>query len=400
MKQLTSISRYTLLALLGIFVFSCKEKNTEEEVPVAVIQYEEGKSNLPIERLTLPPGFKIEVYADSIDGARSMAMGDNGTLFVGTRNDKIVYAIQDLDKDYRADHTIILDSTLEVPNGIAFRNGSLYVAEVGRLLRYDSIETKLNNIPDPVVVYDDYPTEFHHGWKYIAFGPDDKLYVPVGAPCNICDSTVVDERYASITRMDPDGTNREVYAKGVRNTVGFTWHPETKELWFTDNGRDMMGDDIPPCELNRVTEAGQHFGYPYCHGGTVKDPEFGEQYPCTDFVAPVQPLGAHVAPLAVKFPIGDMFPATYKNVAFIAEHGSWNRSKKVGYRISMVALEDNKSVGYETFIDGWLDDESQERFGRPVDLLFLEDGSMLISDDYGDAIYRVTYEKSEIASIE
>lgn len=312
MKQLTSISRYTLLALLGIFVFSCKEKNTEEEVPVAVIQYEEGKSNLPIERLTLPPGFKIEVYADSIDGARSMAMGDNGTLFVGTRNDKIVYAIQDLDKDYRADHTIILDSTLEVPNGIAFRNGSLYVAEVGRLLRYDSIETKLNNIPDPVVVYDDYPTEFHHGWKYIAFGPDDKLYVPVGAPCNICDSTVVDERYASITRMDPDGTNREVYAKGVRNTVGFTWHPETKELWFTDNGRDMMGDDIPPCELNRVTEAGQHFGYPYCHGGTVKDPEFGEQYPCTDFVAPVQPLGAHVAPLAVKFPIGDMFPATYK----------------------------------------------------------------------------------------
>jgi glucose/arabinose dehydrogenase len=400
MKQLTSISKYTLLALLGIFVFSCKEKNTEEEVPVAVIQYEEGKSNLPIERLTLPPGFKIEVYADSIDGARSMAMGDNGTLFVGTRNDKIVYAIQDLDKDYRADHTIILDSTLEVPNGIAFRNGSLYVAEVGRLLRYDSIETKLNNIPDPVVVYDDYPTEFHHGWKYIAFGPDDKLYVPVGAPCNICDSTVVDERYASITRMDPDGTNREVYAKGVRNTVGFTWHPETKELWFTDNGRDMMGDDIPPCELNRVTEAGQHFGYPYCHGGTVKDPEFGEQYPCTDFVAPVQPLGAHVAPLGVKFPIGDMFPATYKNVAFIAEHGSWNRSKKVGYRISMVALEDNKSVGYETFIDGWLDDESQERFGRPVDLLFLEDGSMLISDDYGDAIYRVTYEKSEIASIE
>jgi len=400
MKQLTSISRYTLLALLGIFVFSCKEKNTEEEVPVAVIQYEEGKSNLPIERLTLPPGFKIEVYADSIDGARSMAMGDNGTLFVGTRNDKIVYAIQDLDKDYRADHTIILDSTLEVPNGIAFRNGSLYVAEVGRLLRYDSIETKLNNIPDPVVVYDDYPTEFHHGWKYIAFGPDDKLYVPVGAPCNICDSTVVDERYASITRMDPDGTNREVYVKGVRNTVGFTWHPETKELWFTDNGRDMMGDDIPPCELNRVTEAGQHFGYPYCHGGTVKDPEFGEQYPCTDFVAPVQPLGAHVAPLGVKFPIGDMFPATYKNVAFIAEHGSWNRSKKVGYRISMVALEDNKSVGYETFIDGWLDDESQERFGRPVDLLFLEDGSMLISDDYGDAIYRVTYEKSEIASIE
>ncbi|NNL01117.1 MAG: sorbosone dehydrogenase family protein [Eudoraea sp.] len=400
MKQLTSISRYALLALVGIALFSCKEKKTEEkEVPVTVVQYEEAKSKLPLERLKLPPGFKIEVYADSIDGARSMAMGDNGTLFVGTRNDKTVYAIQDLDNDYRADHTIILDSTLEVPNGIAFRNGSLYVAEVGRLLRYDDIESKLSAIPEPVVVYDDYPTEFHHGWKYIAFGPDDKLYVPVGAPCNICDSTVVDERYASITRMDPDGSNREVYAKGVRNTVGFTWHPETNELWFTDNGRDMMGDDIPPCELNRVAEAGQHFGYPFCHGGTVKDPEFGEQRPCTDFVAPVQPLGAHVAPLGVKFPTGDMFPATYKNVAFIAEHGSWNRSKKVGYRISMVSLEGNESVGYETFIGGWLNEESQEQFGRPVDLLFLEDGSMLVSDDYGDAIYRVTYEKPGMARL-
>jgi len=400
MKHIVSISKCTLLTFFGIALFSCQDKKSEAEAPVILTQYEEAESNLPLEKLKLPPGFKIEVYADSIDGARSMAMGDNGTLFVGTRNDKTVYAIQDLDKDYRADHTIILDSTLEVPNGLAFRNGALYVAEVGRLLRYDNIESNLENLPTPTVVYDDYPTEFHHGWKYIAFGPDDKLYVPVGAPCNICDSTVVDERYASITRMDPDGSNREVYAKGVRNSVGFTWHPETKELWFTDNGRDMLGDDIPPCELNRVTEAGQHFGFPYCHGGTVKDPEFGDQHPCEDFVAPVQPLGAHVAPLGVKFPTGDMFPATYKNYAFIAEHGSWNRTKKVGYRISMVALEDNKSVGYETFIDGWLDDESQELFGRPVDILFLEDGSMLISDDYGDAIYRVTYEKSEIASLE
>ena len=400
MKHIVSISKCILLTFFGIALFSCQDKKSEAEAPVILTQYEEAESNLPLEKLKLPPGFKIEVYADSIDGARSMAMGDNGTLFVGTRNDKTVYAIQDLDKDYRADHTIILDSTLEVPNGLAFRNGALYVAEVGRLLRYDNIESNLENLPTPTVVYDDYPTEFHHGWKYIAFGPDDKLYVPVGAPCNICDSTVVDERYASITRMDPDGSNREVFAKGVRNSVGFTWHPETKELWFTDNGRDMLGDDIPPCELNRVNEAGQHFGFPYCHGGTVKDPEFGDQYPCEDFVAPVQPLGAHVAPLGVKFPTGDMFPATYKNYAFIAEHGSWNRTKKVGYRISMVALEDNKSVGYETFIDGWLDDESQELFGRPVDILFLEDGSMLISDDYGDAIYRVTYEKSEIASLE
>lgn len=384
-----------LLAFLIVFLMalsSCKEGATTKTAAVPLVQYKEAPSNLPLERLKLPPGFKIEVYADSIDGARSMAIGEEGTLFVGTRNDKTVYAIQDLDKDYRADHVTILDSTLEVPNGIAFRNGSLYVAEVGRLLRYDSIESKLNNPPNPVVVYDDYPTEFHHGWKYIAFGPDDKLYVPVGAPCNICDSTDADARYASITRMDPDGSNREIYARGVRNTVGFTWHPETSELWFTDNGRDLMGDDIPPCELNRVEEAGQHFGFPFCHGGTIADPEFGDQRPCSDFVPPVQALGAHVAPLAVKFNTGTMFPSTYTNVALIAEHGSWNRSKKSGYRISMVTLEDNKAVSYETFIEGWLDEESQKQFGRPVDLLFMEDGSLLISDDYGDAIYRVTYD--------
>lgn len=398
MKIPTKILAVFTLVILAISFAKCKEKVEKGTKPEILTQYDEPESALPIDRLNLPEGFKIEVYADSIDGARSMAMGENGTLFVGTRNDKTVYAIQDRDKDYRADNTMILDSTLEVPNGIAFRNGSLYVAEVGRLLRYDDIESNLDSIPDPKVVYDDYPTEFHHGWKYIAFGPDDKLYVPVGAPCNICDSTVADKRYASITRMDPDGSNREIYAHGVRNTVGFTWHPETGDMWFTDNGRDMMGDDIPPCELNHITEAGQHFGYPFCHGGDVKDPEFGDRRPCDEFVAPAQQLGAHVAPLAVKFNTGNMFPATYKNYAFIAEHGSWNRTKKVGYRISMVKLEDNKAVSYETFLDGWLDEESQERFGRPVDILFLKDGSMLISDDFGDAIYRVTYEGDEIAS--
>ena len=386
------------LIALTISLINFKQKTDEEKEPEILTQYDEPESVLPINRLNLPEGFKIEVYADSIDGARSMAMGENGTLFVGTRNDKTVYAIQDLDKDYRADHTMILDSTLEVPNGIAFRKGSLYVAEVGRLLRYDDIESNLDSIPEPKVVYDDYPTEFHHGWKYIAFGPDDKLYVPVGAPCNICDSTVADKRYASITRMDPDGSNREVYAHGVRNTVGFTWHPETGDMWFTDNGRDMMGDDIPACELNRITETGQHFGYPFCHGGDVKDPEFGDERPCEDFIAPVQKLGAHVAPLGVKFYTGKMFPEKYKDYAFIAEHGSWNRTKKVGYRISLVKLEDNKAVSYETFLDGWLDEESQERFGRPVDMLFLEDGSMLISDDFGDAIYRVSYEGNQVAS--
>ncbi|MFS4491848.1 PQQ-dependent sugar dehydrogenase [Maribacter sp. 2308TA10-17] len=386
-----------LIAFSAVFL-SCKEKETNKNAAESITQYEESMSVLPIDKLKLPEGFKIEVFADSIDGARSMAIGDDGTLFVGTRNEGTVYAIQDRDKDFRADNVIILDTGLVAPNGIAYRNGSLFVAEVGRLIRYDSIESKLENPGKPAVVYDDYPTEFHHGWKYIAFGPDDKLYVPVGAPCNICDSTVTDKRFSTITRMDPDGSNREIYAQGVRNTVGFTWHPETKNMYFTDNGRDMMGDDIPPCELNRITEAGQHFGYPYCHGGVVKDPEFGDQQPCADFVAPVQALGAHVAPLGVKFYTGAMFPEKYKKYAFIAEHGSWNRTKKVGYKIALVQIEDGKSVAYDTFIEGWLDEESQERFGRPVDMLFLEDGSMLISDDFGDAIYRVTYESGQLAS--
>ena len=393
MKKLNLLFNWKYLtAFFLLIIVSCKqEKKNEQPEEAPLVQYDEPKSQLPIEKLLLPEGFTIEVYADSIDGARSMAMGDDGTLFVGTRNENKVYAIQDRDKDYKADNIIVLDTNLVSPNGIAYKDGSLYVAEVGRLLRYDDIESQLNNPPEPKVVYDDYPTEFHHGWKYIAFGPDDKLYVPVGAPCNICDSTVSDKRFATITRMDPDGSNREIYAQGVRNTVGFTWHPETKEMYFTDNGRDMLGDDIPPCELNRVTESGQHFGYPFCHGGVVKDPEFGDQRPCSDFVAPFKALGAHVAPLGVKFYEGNMFPEKYKQYAFIAEHGSWNRSKKVGYKISLVQLQDNEAVGYETFLEGWLDEATQERFGRPVDLLFLEDGSLLISDDFGDAIYRVTY---------
>ena len=392
MKNTKTLQKSLLMIGLFLGIIACNQKKEATLEVAPKIEYEEKASLLPIDRLKLPEGFKITVFADSRDGARSMAMGTDGTLFVSTRNDKTVYAIQDRDGDYRADRTIILDSTLEVPNGIAFKDGDLYVAQVDRLLRYKNIEQHLDSLPEPEVIYDDFPTEFHHGWKYIAFGPDGKLYVPVGAPCNICDRTGEDERFGTITRMDPDGTNREIYARGVRNTVGFTWHPETGDMWFTDNGRDMLGDDIPPCELNRISEAGQHFGYPFCHGGTVKDPEFGNQRPCSDFVPPVQALGAHVAPLGIQFPKGGMFPDSYKNVAFIAEHGSWNRSKKVGYRIAMVKLDGNTAVGYESFIEGWLDEESQEPFGRPVDLLFLKDGSLLISDDFGDAIYRVTYE--------
>lgn len=390
------LNRATLLIALSVFIYSCNTKKEQtnketEDQKIEVAEPIEHETDLPLANLNLPPGFKIQVFAQGLDGARSMAMGDDGTLFVGTRNENTIYALQDLDNDFYAEKVMVLDTTLEAPNGVAFRDGALYVAEVSRLLRYSNIEEQLSNLQEPEVIYDDYPTEFHHGWKYIAFGPDDKLYVPVGAPCNICERTDEDERFATITRMDPDGSNREIYAKGVRNTVGFTWHPETGDLWFTDNGRDMLGDDIPPCELNRAAEPGKHFGYPYCHGGTVKDPEFGDKFPCSEFEPPVQAMGAHVAPLAVKFYRGNMFPEKYKDYAFVAEHGSWNRSSKVGYRISLVKIEDNKAVSYETFIDGWLDEEKQEAFGRPVDMLFLNDGSMLISDDFGDAIYRVSY---------
>lgn len=391
-------SKSTLsLFILSLALLSCNGKKdskgegeTTEEQPGRVVPppYE---GNLPLERLNLPEGFHIDVYAENLDGARSMAMGDDGTLFVGTRNQEKVYALRDLDGDYRADEVHEVASGLEQPNGVAFRDGDLYVAAVSRLYRYADIEQQLSNPPEPEIIYEDFPTEFHHGWKYIAFGPDGKLYVPVGAPCNICDRTDEDERFATISRMDPDGSNREIVAHGVRNTVGFTWHPKTGDLWFTDNGRDMMGDDVPPCELNRLDGPGQHFGYPFCHGADVSDPDFGDQRDCSEFVPPVQSLGAHVAPLGVKFVTGSMFPEAYRGHAFIAEHGSWNRSSKVGYRIALVKLENNEAVAYETFMDGWLDQGSQEAFGRPVDLLFLEDGSMLISDDEGDAIYRITY---------
>ena len=391
-----SFLKITMALAVVISLNSCKESKKENKES-AVKETELDSTDLALLDLNLPEGFEIEVYARGVDGARSMAMGDNGTLFVGTRTENNVYAIQDTNGDFKADNIIVLD-TMEVPNGIAMRNGDLYVAQVGSLWKYPNIEDQIGGELEKELIYDDFPTEFHHGWKYIAFGPDDKLYVPVGAPCNICNKTDEDERFATISRMDPDGSNREIYARGVRNSVGFTWHPDTKQMWFTDNGRDMLGDDIPPCELNTVTEAGQHFGYPFCHGGIVKDPEFGDLHPCSDFVDPALQLDAHVAPLGIKFYTGNMFPEEYKGKAFIAEHGSWNRSKKVGYRIMMVDIEDGEVVNSETFIDGWLDEVAQKATGRPVDLLVLEDGSMLISDDFGDAIYRLSYSNTAVAS--
>lgn len=365
----------------------------EVELPVgedgSVVALTEYSKTLPLEKIKLPAGFKIEVFAE-VDNARSMVMSPSGVLYIGNRNGDKVYAVKDTDGDFKADKKWTIASGLNMPNGVAFKDGDLYVAEVSRILKYSGIESKLANPPAPEIINDKYPTETHHGWKYIAFGPDGKLYVPVGAPCNICESK--DEVYASITRINPDGSGREIFARGVRNTVGFTWHPVTKELWFTDNGRDMLGDDIPPCELNRASKTGMHFGYPYCHGGTIKDPQFGDKRPCSDFTVTAQNLGPHTAPLGIKFYTGNMFPAAYKNQAFIAEHGSWNRSKKIGYRVSLVKVENNtKATSYETFASGWLDDETQKVWGRPVDVLELNDGSMLVSDDQADVVYRISY---------
>jgi len=349
----------------------------------------EYSKSLPLEKLKLPAGFKIEIFAE-VENARSMAVSPSGIIYVGNRNSDKVYAIKDTDGDHKADKKWVIASGLNMPNGVAFRDGDLYVAEVSRVIKFPAIETKLGNPGQPVVVNDQFPTETHHGWKYIAFGPDGKLYVPVGAPCNICESE--NEIFASITRMNADGTGREVFAHGVRNTVGFTWHPTTQELWFTDNGRDMLGDDIPNCELNVASKAGLHFGYPYCHEGSIKDPEFGKRS-CAEFVAPVQKMGPHVAPLGLKFYTGTMFPDSYKNQLFVARHGSWNRTSKIGYDVALVKLQGNTSKGLESFISGWLDDGTQKAWGRPVDVLLLNDGSLLISDDQANVIYRVSYQQ-------
>ena len=357
-------------------------------VDQSVAALTETSRALPLERITLPDGFQLAVFAE-VEDARSLAISPSGVVYAGNRNGNKVYAVQDTDGDFKADKKWVIASGLNSPNGVAFRDGDLYVAEISRILRYPGIEQRLNNPPPPVVVTDDYPTETHHGWKYIAFGPDGKLYVPVGAPCNICDRK--EDIYASITRINADGSGREIYARGIRNTVGFTWHPDTKELWFTDNGRDMMGDNVPNCELNHAPRAGMHFGYPYCHEGSVKDPEFGSKRACSEFAGPVQKMGPHVAPLGLKFYTGDMFPATYKHQLFVARHGSWNRSRKSGYDVSLVKIENNRSQGMEVFATGWLDEESQKAWGRPVDVLILPDGSMLVSDDTANVIYRISY---------
>ncbi|TXS89489.1 sorbosone dehydrogenase family protein [Parahaliea maris] len=350
-------------------------------------------ADLPLEKLNLPDGFAIEVYVDDVPNARQMAQGDKGTLFIGTRAAGDVYAVQDTDGDGRPDTRRVIASELERPSGVAWHEGDLYVAEISRIRRYPGIEQQLASGEELQysLFVDGLPSETHHGWKYIDFGPDGHLYVPVGAPCNICDEPLP---FASILRVAKGGGDYEVYSRGVRNSVGFDWHPQTGELWFTDNGRDMLGDEVPYCELNRVSEAGEHFGYPYFHAGTVRDPEFGEGKDPADYTPPVLGLGPHVAPLGIYFYEGEAFPEDYRHL-FIVEHGSWNRSKKIGYRVKMAVLAGNDVVDYRPFIDGWLNnDEDDSYWGRPVALLPLADGSLLLSDDYAGVVYRVSYQGS------
>ena len=338
----------------------------------------------PTAKLNVPPGFVVETYAEGVENARAMAWGGRGTLFVGSRDKGQVYALSDGDGDGRAETVRVIAKGLRMPVGVAFREGALYVSAVERIVRFDDIENRLDNPPQPIVAIADLPSERHHGWRYIAFGPDGKLYVPIGAPCNVCD----DAGFATLLRMNPDGSERQVIAEGVRNSVGFDWHPDSGALWFTDNGRDWLGDDSPDCELNRLDAPGGHFGFPYCHAG-ILDPEFGDGKSCSDYIAPAGRLGAHTAPLGIRFYTGSAFPADYRGHALIARHGSWNRSVKSGYDVVRARIEDGRVTAIEPFLTGFLD--GQKTLGRPVDVIQAADGSVLVSDDHAHAIYRIRY---------
>jgi glucose/arabinose dehydrogenase len=340
-----------------------------------------------VQNIHLPNGFHISVFAAHVPNARGMALGPDGTVYVGSFQEGNVYALPDRDGNGEADSVYVIASDLDMPVGVAFHQGDLYVSALDRIVKLPGIGNRLTNQPKPVTVFDGFPDKDHHGWKYIAFGPDGKLYVPVGAPCNICLSK--DSIFATITRMNPDGTGLEIVAHGVRNSVGFDWDPRDGMLWFTDNGRDMLGNDVPNDELNRLQHPGAHFGYPFCHQGNILDPEFGKGRNCGEFTPPAALLGPHVASLGMKFYRGTMFPARYRNAIFIAEHGSWNRTKPIGYRVAVAFPQPDGTATTEVFADGWL--QGNSAWGRPVDVLELRDGSLLLSDDHAGMIYRITY---------
>lgn len=337
-----------------------------------------------LEQIKLPAGFSIAVYA-RLANPRALTLSDNGTVYVGSRGAGQVYALRDEDEDGVADQLSLLASGLNSPSGVAWHDGDLYVGTIPAILRLPNIDEQLNSPPQAEVVYSGFSSSRHHGSRYIAIGPDERLYAAVGAPCNVC----LEPGFASIVRMNLDGSGYQTVAEGVRNSVGFDFHPKTAELWFTDNGRDRLGDDQPACELNRLSQVGEHFGFPYCHAGDLLDPKFGKGQRCADYTPPVQKLGPHVAPLGMRFIRSEQFPVAYRNKPVIAEHGSWNRSKKIGYRLTLVGPQAEGAARYTVFASGWLQGESA--WGRPADVLNLPDGSLLVSDDYADAIYRISY---------
>jgi glucose/arabinose dehydrogenase len=358
--------------------------------PVAPPPIPAAADKLPTAKLKLPPGFNIEVYASGIANTRSLRVGDKGTVFVGTRFGNKVTAI--VKKDGKTETKTIAEG-LYRPNGLAYHNGTLYIAELSQISKIDNVETVLDNPPKPTVIYKDLPKDEAHGWKFIAVGPDNKLYLEVGQPGN---NVLHDKDHGQIRRINLDGTGAEVVALGVRHSVGFDWNPVNKQLYFSDNGRDWMSEDVPQDELNRVTKAGEHFGAPYCYQGNMLDPEFGWGHSCREFTAPVALTGPHSAGLGLRFYTGDMFPKKYKHAIFLARHGSWNRTNKFGGDVVAIFLNKDGTVkSMEPFITGFLVDNKY--IGRPVDMEIMKDGSMLLSDDWNGAIYRITYGKAKVA---
>lgn len=343
-------------------------------------------ADLPLQLIQLPPHFKISIYADVPD-ARSMTLGDNGIVFVGSRGAGKVYALLPNKNFSKAAKVITLASNLNSPNGVAFYQGNLYVAEIHQILKFSAIEKNLEK-PTSEVIYNQLPANPHHGWRYMGIGPDHWLYVAIGAPCNVCEK---ESPFASIARLHLDGKDFQVYAKGIRNSVGFDWSPTTKQLWFTNNERDWLGDTIPPDGLNIAAHAGMNFGFPHFWGDGHLDPSYGKNYPKKGITFPALELPAHVAPLGMRFYTGNMFPKNYFHQVFIAEHGSWNRVEKVGYRVALITVKNNKPVSQSVFASGWL--QGEKFWGRPVDVLVMPDGSLLISDDYANVVYRVSYQK-------
>jgi glucose/arabinose dehydrogenase len=355
-------------------------------VPVTVTPLDK----VPLSKIKVPAGFKADVYAHGMPGARTMLRGEKGTIFVGSRTIGRVYAITE--KDGKRDSKIILQG-LNSPNGLAMRDGSLYVFAINKVLRYDKIEDNLDKLPEPVDLSAAFnlPGDTQHGWKFVAFGPDGKLYVPVGANCNICE--VNPATHAHIRRYNPDGTGMEIIARGVRNTVGFDWHPVTKELWFTDNGRDWAGEEGPEDEFNRLPKnmEGAFFGFPYCHANAIADPDIGKPKSCEGVTLPAALMGPHAAALGMKFYTGSMFPEKYKNAAFVARHGSWNRSKRFGYDVVVAIPQKNGKAKVEPFMTGLLDQEKNAFLGRPTHVMQMPDGALLVSDELSGVLYRISY---------